>query len=152
MAEDRKPKNANADVAMRMAVLRPHLVDGLPLTKAAADAGIPIRTVRRWIARYRTAGPAGLARPVRPEAGTRTFQSELVKLVEGMALLKSPPSIATIRRRIMTIAGERGWRTSPYSTVRSIVTSIDPAMTTLAHEGAVAFRDKYELVHRHRAR
>lgn len=28
---------------------------------------------------------------------------------------------------------------------------LDPAMLTLAHEGAAAFRDRYELVHRHRA-
>ena len=32
-----------------------------------------------------------------------------------------------------------------------LVRRIDPAMLTLAHEGAAAFRDKFELVHRHRA-
>ena len=29
--------------------------------------------------------------------------------------------------------------------------ALDPAMLTLAHEGAAAFRDRFELVHRHRA-
>ncbi len=134
-----------------MAVLRPHLIDGVPLARVATDAGIPIRTARRWIARYRADGPAGLARPRRPEAGKRTFLKELVELIEGMALLKPPPSIATIHRRITGLAGERGWRAPSYGSVRSIVGGIDPAMTTLAHEGAAAFRDKYELVHRHRA-
>ncbi|GEM_PF-269905 len=134
-----------------MAVLRPHLVDGVPLTRVAADAGIPIRTARRWIARYRADGPAGLVRPPRPEAGKRTFPKELVELIEGMALLKPPPSIATIHRRIAGLASERGWRAPSYGSVRSIVGGIDPAMATLAHEGAAAFRDKYELVHRHRA-
>lgn len=38
-----------------------------------------------------------------------------------------------------------------YSTVRSIVTALDPAMLALAHDGAVAFRDTYELVYRRRA-
>ena len=28
---------------------------------------------------------------------------------------------------------------------------LDPALTTLAHEGAAAFRNRYELIHRHRA-
>ena len=134
-----------------MAVLRPHLIDGVPLARVAAQAGIPIRTARRWMARYRAYGPAGLARPLRPEAGNRTFPKELVELIEGMALLKPPPSIATIHRRITGLAGERGWRAPSYGSVRSIVGGIDPAMATLAHEGAAAFRDKFELVHRHRA-
>ena len=68
-----------------------------------------------------------------------------------MALLKPPPSIATIHRRITGLAGNAGWREPSYGSVRSIVGGIDPAMATLAHEGAAAFRDKYELVHRHRA-
>jgi putative transposase len=38
-----------------------------------------------------------------------------------------------------------------YGSVRDIVRRLDPAMLTLAHEGAAAFRDKFELVHRHRA-
>jgi putative transposase len=151
MADDRGPEIGSAEVAKRMAVLRPYLVDGVPLARVAAEAGIPIRTVRRWIARYRADGPTGLARPSRPEAGKRTFPKELVELIEGMALHKPPPSIATIHRRITGLVGERGWRAPSYGSVRSIVGGIDPAMATLAHEGAAAFRDKYELVHRHRA-
>ena len=151
MTDDRGLEIGSAEVAKRMAVLRPHLIDGVPLARVATDAGIPIRTARRWIARYRADGPAGLARPRRPEAGKRTFPKELVELIEGMALLKPPPSIATIHRRITGLAGERGWRAPSYGSVRSIVGGIDPAMTTLAHQGAAAFRDKYELVHRHRA-
>lgn len=93
----------------------------------------------------------GLARPPRPEAGTRTFPTDLVKLIEGMALQKPPPSIATIHRRITNLVGDQGWPTPSYGSVRDIVRQIDPAMLTLAHEGAAAFRDKFELVHRHRA-
>lgn len=151
MVDDRKPEIGSIEVAKRMAALRPYLVDAVPLARVAAEAGIPIRTVRRWIARYRADGPAGLARPRRPEAGKRTFPQELVELIEGMALIKPPPSIATIHRRITGLAGERGWRPPSYGSVRSIVGRINPAMATLAHEGAAAFRDKYELVHRHRA-
>ena len=49
------------------------------------------------------------------------------------------------------MAGNAGWRAPSYGSVRSIVGGINPAMATLAHEGAAAFRDKYELVHRRRA-
>src|SRR3546814_779669 len=93
----------------------------------------------------------GLARPSRPEAGTRTFPREMVQLIEGMALLKPPPSIATIHRRIANLAVEQCWRRPSYGSVRDIVRRIEPAMLTLAHEGAAAFRDRFELVHRYRA-
>ena len=34
----------------RFAVLRPHLHDGVPLPAAARDAGVPLRSVPRWLA------------------------------------------------------------------------------------------------------
>jgi putative transposase len=37
----------------RFAVLRPCLEEGVPLTRAASEAGIPVRTAERWLARYR---------------------------------------------------------------------------------------------------
>ena len=35
----------------RFAVLRPYLENGVPLTRAATAAGIPVRTAGRWLAR-----------------------------------------------------------------------------------------------------
>lgn len=151
MADDAEPGlNAKA-VAQRLAFLCPHLNDGVPLVDVAADAGIPIRTARRWLARYRKGGPAALERPKRPEAGTCTFPIDLIELIEGMTLQKPPSSVARIKRRIDEIAGGQGWPIPCYGSVRGIVRRISPAMLTLAHEGGSAFRDKYELVHRHRA-
>ena len=37
----------------RFAVLRPHLEDGVPLARAAGDAGVAVRTAQQWLARYR---------------------------------------------------------------------------------------------------
>lgn len=139
------------EVLRRMDVLRSHLQDGVPLAQVAAAASISTRTARRWLARYLAGGPAGLSRPLRPEAGARTFPKELVELIEGMTLLKPPPSIATIHRRLRNVADQLSWPTPSYSSVRSIVRGIDPAMLMFAHEGAAAFRDRFELVHRHRA-
>ncbi|MGW4720968.1 helix-turn-helix domain-containing protein [Nocardia sp. NPDC004260] len=51
----------------RFEVLRPHLEDDVPLTSAAAAAGVPLRTAQRWLHRYRTGGLAGLA-PARSRA------------------------------------------------------------------------------------
>lgn len=152
MTNDRTPDTDTAEIAKRLAVLRRHLDDEVPLARAAADAGVSVRTARRWLARYRAAGPAGLGRPRRPEAGTRKFAQELVELVEGMALLKPPLSVATIYRRADAVAIGKGWRAASYGSVRDIVRQLNPALLTLAHEGAVAFRDRFELVHRHRAK
>ncbi len=39
----------------KAALIRPHLDDGVPLTRLAASAGLPARTLRRWAAAsYRT--------------------------------------------------------------------------------------------------
>src|SRR3546814_4551439 len=77
---DRKSESGSAEVAPRMAVLRRHLHDAVPLDQAATDAGISLRTARRWLARYRADGPAGLARPTRPER-SEEHTSELQSLM-----------------------------------------------------------------------
>ncbi|MFD4357465.1 Mu transposase C-terminal domain-containing protein [Nocardia sp. NPDC058518] len=134
----------------RFAVLRPHLDDEVPLTRAAAQADVPLRTAQRWLHRYRTFGLAGLA-PTRRRSTDRRTHPDLVRLIEGMALRRPRPSLAAITRRTARVAAEQGWVPVSYSTVRSIVTALDPAMLTLAHDGAAAFRDTYELVYRRRA-
>ncbi|ASV84959.1 homeo-like domain protein [Ochrobactrum quorumnocens] len=136
---------------MCIAVLRPYIDGEAPLTKVAAAAGIPLRTARRWIARMREGGPAALRRKQRADAGDRRLDANLIGLVEGLALTRPRLSIATIHRRICKVAAERGLRPPSYASVHSIVGGIGPATLTLAHEGEAAFRDRYELIHRHRA-
>lgn len=127
-----------AEAMARFAVLRPHLEDGVPLTRAAAEAEVPIRTVRRWLARYRRDGLVGLTRGTRADRGCRRLPDELVRAVEGMALARPPPSAATIHRRLTDLAPEKGWPLPAARTVRAIIAAIDPAMRTLAHEGPAA--------------
>jgi putative transposase len=55
----------------RFEVLRPHLEDGVALVDAAAAAGIPARTARHWLARFRAAGLPALARAPRRDRATR---------------------------------------------------------------------------------
>ena len=135
----------------RFAALRPHLEEGVPLARAASHAGIPVRTAERWLARYRRGGLAGLARPARRDAGTRRMPADLVALVEGMALKPPRSSAAAIHRRVGAVAKAQGWRVPSYGAVHAIVAALDPGMVTLAQEGPAAYRDRYELVHRHRA-
>ena len=135
----------------RFAVLRSHLEDDVPLTRAAGEAGVPIRTAERWLARYRRGGLASLVRATRRDAGTHQLPADLVALVEGMVLKRPRSSAATIHRRITAAAKAQGWRVPSYGTVHAIIAALDPGMVTLAQDGPAAFRDRFELVHRHRA-
>ena len=144
-------EEGQARAMARFAVLRPHLEEGVPLARAAGEAGVPLRTAQRWLARYRRDGLAGLARPVRSDAGAHRAPSELVALVEGLGLKRPRSSAAAIHRRVRDVATARGWRAPSYGTVHAILSRLDPAMVTLAQDGPAAYRDRYELIHRHRA-
>jgi hypothetical protein len=50
----------------RFEIIRPFLEDGVPLTRLARERQIVLRTARRWVARYRKNGLAGLV-PQRTE-------------------------------------------------------------------------------------
>ena len=88
----------------RFAVLRSHIEEGIPLSEIAHDADVPLRSVQRWLARYRAAGLVGLARAQRSDTGHRKLPADLVQVIEGMALRKPRPSIAAIHRRITALA------------------------------------------------
>lgn len=93
------------DQAMgRFAILRPSLQEDVPLSAAADHAGIPLRTARRWCARYRAEGLSGLVRSPRADAGERKIAKPIINLIEGMALRKPRSSVAAIHRRIVSLA------------------------------------------------
>lgn len=140
-----------AEAHERFALLRPHLEEGVPLTRVAADHGLPLRTLQRWLARYRRDGMAGLARQFRADRGQRHFPHELIGLIEGLALRKPPPTVAAVHRQVVTVAEREGWPLPSYSIVYAIVRSLDPALVTLAHQGTKAYRLAFDLLHRREA-
>jgi putative transposase len=93
----------------RFAVLRPHLNDGVPWPEAARDAGVPLRSVQRGLARYRATGLAGLVRAQRSETGNRKLPAALVDVIAGMALRKPRPSVAAMHRSMIELATKRHW-------------------------------------------
>jgi len=134
--------------AERMLVLRPPLEQGVPLAQAAAVAGVPIRTARRWLAAYRAGGLDGLRSAPRADRGQRRTAAEMVALIEGLALRRPPPPVADIHRQVARLAAARRLPPPSYTTVREIVTALDPGLITLAHHGPAAYRDRFELVYR----
>lgn len=105
------------DKAMaRWQVLRPHIEDGVPLVRLAGHGRVAGRTLQRWAARYRADGLAGLARCERADRGARRLPQELQLLIEGLALKRPPPSIATIHRDVTAVARQHGWPVPGYAT------------------------------------
>jgi putative transposase len=121
-----------------------------PLGCTERDAGVPIRTVERWLARYRRDGLAGLTRRIRDDAGTHRLPPDLVTLIEGMGLKKPRSSAGLIHRRAAEVAKVEGWPSPSYGTVHAVLAQLDPALVCLALDGSATFRDRYELIHRHR--
>jgi putative transposase len=135
----------------RFAVLQPHLENGVPLTRAAAQADIPIRTARRWLARYRAGGLASLAQPERADRGERRMPKELVTFIEGLFLRRPAPSIATVHRMACDLAGKKGWPGPAYTTVYTIARALDPALVALAQAGDRAYKEAFDLIYRRQA-
>lgn len=139
------------DASARWRILRLHVEDQIPLTRIAAETGIGLRTLQRWHARYRSEGYAGLQRAPRSDAGSHRLPTELVELVEGLALTNPRPTLASVHRRIVGICETHRWPVPSYGVVRSIIVALDPGMVSLALEGPGSYRDKHELVLRRQA-
>ncbi len=138
--------------AARYAILRPFLEDGVPLPTIAQAGGPSLRTLRAWVARYRAHGLAGLAR--QPRADRETLQRvtpDLAKLIEGLALQRPPPTAAHVHRQAARIAHEQGWPVPSYRTVAARIQRMDPGLVTLAHAGANAYRETFDLLYRREA-
>lgn len=108
----------------------------------------PLRTARRWLARYRADGLATLGRQVRADRGERRLPAELVTFIEGLYLRKAPPSIATIHRLACGLPVTRGWPEPGYRTVLNIAKALEPSLVALAQEGDKAYREAFDLIYR----
>ena len=146
------PPSSKAIAWERYQILRPHLEDSVPLRRVIANAGIPLRTAQRWVANYKKSGLAGLCRSKRKDSGTRkVVNAEVKKLIEGLALQKPAMTKATIHRRVKDWCVNSGITPPSYETVYGIIRQIDPALMTLAHEGTKAYKQTFDLLHRHNA-
>ena len=139
------------DEMQRWEILRLHIEDDITLTDLAQATDISTRTLSRWVARYRADGIRGLRNTTRSDAGAHRISAELVAYIEHLGLTKPRPSIAALHRLVSCRAQQLSLKPPSYATVRSIIQALDPAMVTLALEGPTSYRDRHELVYRHRA-
>src|SRR2546428_13058618 len=75
----------------RYGVLQPYVEHAVPLTHVAHQQGLPLRTVQRWLARYRQAGLAGLARRGRGDPGQQRRLRAGIKQGNGRVAPRTPP-------------------------------------------------------------
>lgn len=136
----------------RFRLLQPHLEEGRVLTLVAREAGIPYRTAQRWVSLYHRFGLTALARKERADSGSRRSLSlPMQKVVEGLALQKPSLPIATLYRQVYRIAQQRSEKPPSYAVIYDIVRQLPDDLVTLAHEGAKAYADAFELIHRREA-
>ncbi|UUN30932.1 Mu transposase C-terminal domain-containing protein [Streptomyces sp. FIT100] len=91
---DSASPEAEREALERYRALVPHLHDQVTLKAAATRAGVPYRTLQRWLAAYRQGGLAALARPVRRDKGRRKHPAELVAFIEGLGRVAKVASSA----------------------------------------------------------
>ncbi len=133
----------------RYGVLQPCVEHAVPLTHVARQHHLPLRTVQRWLAQYRHAGFAGLARRGRSDRGhQRRLRPELKQVIEGFALRTPPPTVAFVHRQACAVARQHGWPVPTYPSVYRVVKHLDPGLLTLAHEGTKAYRTTFDLLYR----
>jgi len=124
----------------------------VPLTTIARAGPHALRTLRAWVTRYRRDGLAGLVRQPRADRGVpHRLPPEMRLLIEGLALRQPPPTAAHVHRQIARIAGEQGWPVPSYRTVAACIQRLDPGLVTLAHAGATAYRETFDLLYRREA-
>jgi putative transposase len=135
----------------RFGLLRPFLEDGVPLAEVARQHKLPLRTLERWLHRYRERGLAGLVRKPRISRGQHQLPAELQHCIEGLALRRPRLSAAAIHRKVAEVAKAHGWLVPSYSTVFSIVRGLAPDLVMLAHLGTKVYADRFELLYRREA-
>src|SRR5262245_44939907 len=111
-------EHARAQAMQRFHLLQLHLDGTMSLAQIALVHAVPLRTLQHWMRRYRAQGVAGLARKARTDRGRqRRVTPELTQCIEGLALRKPPPSVATIHRQVVALASQKGWPVPSYRSV-----------------------------------
>jgi putative transposase len=136
----------------RFRIIQPCLERDRSLSLVAKEAGIPYRTIHRWMSRYRRFGLLGLARKAREDRGKRrALPARLLEIAEALALETPPIPIAAIYRRICQVAQDIGSMSPSYDVVYEVVRQLPTGLLTLAHGGDKAYSAAFDLVHRREA-
>jgi putative transposase len=133
-------------------LLRAHLEDGRPLAAIARETSLSYRTLQYWLERYRASGLVALARKPRADRGRRRkLSAALQEVIEGLALQRPPLPIRVVYNRARLAAQHLGEEPPNYDLVHDVVSHLPTDLVTLAHQGAKAYSNSFELVYRREA-
>lgn len=136
----------------RLKIILPHLIQGVPLARISRTDRIPLRTLWRWVQRYREHGWLALARKDRKDISQRRkCPVELQQIIEGLLLSNPSLTLAAVHRRTSTICTRNNWPTPSYGIVRDIAKGLDPGLVMLAHQGSKVYRQAFDLLCRQEA-
>src|SRR5712692_9728736 len=77
----------------RFTIIRPALEKEITQAQVARTHQLSLRTIQRWMKRYREQGLTGLTDAVRSDKGTpRSLPATAIGLIEGLALQTPPRS------------------------------------------------------------
>lgn len=103
------PGFASSKAIARFHLLQPHLEEDVPLARIAAECCVAERTLRRWLAAYRSNGIHGLELARRSDAGNRRrLDPDLEALVRSIAPKRPRTTAAAIHRKVHAEAKARG--------------------------------------------
>lgn len=83
-----------AQALARFQIVQPFLEGQTLLTAIAQEQAVTLRTLQRWVSRYRKQGLAGLVRKRRTDRGQHRLEPHVQQLIEGLALPKPRPTAA----------------------------------------------------------
>ncbi|MGB0985196.1 MAG: Mu transposase C-terminal domain-containing protein [Saprospiraceae bacterium] len=131
-------------------IIRPYLEQGVSLSRIAKTKDLNLKTLSRWVKKYKISGLKGLERKPRSDKGKRKLiTKELEEIIEALILKKPPLSLAAIHRKAVEIAKKGKFQLPTYRVVWDIAHQLDPALVVLAHKGHQIYGQTYELLHRH---
>ena len=130
-------------------IIKPYLEKESSLSSLADKNNINLRTLQRWVERYKQKSLQGLDRKKRSDLGKyRKITTELQELIKGLFLHKQNLTIANITRKLNTYSSEHNIPTVNYFIVRKVIRSIPDDLITLARFGDKTYANKYEMVMR----
>jgi len=124
-------------------------VTNAQVEERAMETGVSARTIRYYLADYRAAGLAGLARKPRLDKGNRhKISAAMEELVRAIRLTNPDWLDRAVLEKACTMARALGEPEPSAFHVRDIVDSIPAPIRALADGRERAFRDKYKITYR----
>jgi len=140
-----------AQAVARFEIVRPFFHEHIPLTQMARQHRLPLRTLTRWVQRYRAEGLAGLVRKRRRDHGHHRLLPPCCSASKAWRSRRPPLSVRAIHRHVSDLASQHALKPPSYGLVYAMVHHLSPALITLAHHGPKAYAQQFDRLYRREA-